>query len=228
MTKEEVIEAVKSVDWYHHIDLGHGIVTKGIDVPFFDEMELPLDLHGKRVLDIGALNGYHSFKCEERGAQVLATDGWAWGEARTEGENRTFATKIGFDVAKKILNSQVEEMKLWVHEITPERVGMFDFVLILGVIYHLKNPMEGLQCAWNVTKDTLVLETFIDQRCGEDLPCAVFYPGTVLNNDPTNWWGPNLCCAKAMLESLDPTPSKVELVSIRHKKPMRAIYKAYR
>jgi tRNA (mo5U34)-methyltransferase len=27
----------------------------------------------------------------------------------------------------------------------------------------------------------------------------VFYPGTELNDDPTNWWGPNRQCVEALL-----------------------------
>lgn len=27
----------------------------------------------------------------------------------------------------------------------------------------------------------------------------VFYPGTKLNDDPSNWWGPNRPCVEAML-----------------------------
>jgi hypothetical protein len=27
----------------------------------------------------------------------------------------------------------------------------------------------------------------------------IFYPGTELANDPTNWWGPNIPCVEAML-----------------------------
>jgi tRNA (mo5U34)-methyltransferase len=29
-----------------------------------------------------------------------------------------------------------------------------------------------------------------------------FYPGRELNNDPTNWWGPNVPAVRGMLESL--------------------------
>ena len=28
----------------------------------------------------------------------------------------------------------------------------------------------------------------------------VFYPGAELNNDPTNWWGPNRQCMEALLK----------------------------
>lgn len=37
-------------------------------------LELSDDLSGKRVLDIGAWDGFYSFECEKRGAKVLAID----------------------------------------------------------------------------------------------------------------------------------------------------------
>jgi tRNA (mo5U34)-methyltransferase len=30
----------------------------------------------------------------------------------------------------------------------------------------------------------------------------IFYPGTELAGDDTNWWGPNVACVKAMLYDL--------------------------
>ena len=53
-----------------------------------------------------------------------------------------------------------------------------------------------------VCKDLLIVETYVDQRMGEDYPAMVFYPGSELSNDPTNWWGPNACCVEAMLHTV--------------------------
>jgi len=33
-----------------------------------------------------------------------------------------------------------------------------------------------------------------------DRPVMVFFPGKELNNDPTNWWAPNIRCLEAMLK----------------------------
>ena len=32
-------------------------------------------------------------------------------------------------------------------------------------------------------------------------PAAVFYPGTELNDDPTNWWGPNPAAVLGLLQT---------------------------
>ena len=57
----------ESVGWWHSIDLGHGIVTKGFKGPpeihqyELESLRLP-DLRDKTVLDIGAHDGFFSFK----------------------------------------------------------------------------------------------------------------------------------------------------------------------
>ena len=60
---------VDSFAWYHTIDLGHGVVTKGQSVmaEMLTDVQLP-DFRGRSVLDIGAWDGYYSFLAERRGA----------------------------------------------------------------------------------------------------------------------------------------------------------------
>ena len=55
--------------WYSPIDLGHGVITRGprIQKRFARRiklLEIPEDLAGKRVLDIGAYDGFFSFEFE--------------------------------------------------------------------------------------------------------------------------------------------------------------------
>ena len=65
--------------WYHSIDLLDGTVTDGlIPIERLERrvacMPIPADLRGKRVLDIGAWDGWFSFEMERRGAEVVAVD----------------------------------------------------------------------------------------------------------------------------------------------------------
>ncbi len=65
--------------WYHSIELPDGTVTDGlISIERLKtrvaHMPIPADLHGKRVLDIGAWDGWFSFEMEQRGADVVAVD----------------------------------------------------------------------------------------------------------------------------------------------------------
>jgi|694.fasta_scaffold47936_3 tRNA (mo5U34)-methyltransferase len=69
--------------WFHSIDLGHGVVTKGQKSPAALQKELAAlrlpDLAGKSVLDIGAYDGFYSFEAERRGAtRVVSLDLPAW------------------------------------------------------------------------------------------------------------------------------------------------------
>ena len=90
---------VDSFAWYHSIDLGNGVITKGQSVmaEMVTEAQLP-DFRGRSVLDIGAWDGYYSFLAEQRGAsRVVALDHYAWGvdfSARTEYWNECFARGV--------------------------------------------------------------------------------------------------------------------------------------
>jgi tRNA (mo5U34)-methyltransferase len=80
---DELAEAVKKEIWFHSIDLGHGIVTKGQKTPAalakeLSALRLP-DLRGKELLDVGAYDGFYSFEAERRGARrVVALDLQVW------------------------------------------------------------------------------------------------------------------------------------------------------
>jgi tRNA (mo5U34)-methyltransferase len=60
--------------WYHTVDLGNGLITPGgYDYrSCLDSFHFPADMHGLRVLDIGAATGFFSFEFEKRGAFVVA------------------------------------------------------------------------------------------------------------------------------------------------------------
>lgn len=193
---EQLRAEVKKINWWHSIDLGNGIVTPGeYDTrTLLERIGLPADLRGLTVLDIGAWDGYMSFEAERRGAsRVLATDSYVW-------QNHVRAGKAGFEFARAALRSKVEDREIDVMDLSPERVGTFDIVLFLGVLYHLRHPLLALERVRSVTKKLLIMETHVDlpqiQR-----PAMAFYPGTELNNDPTNWCGPNEACCMAMLAS---------------------------
>jgi tRNA (mo5U34)-methyltransferase len=191
---------VEALRWYHTIDLGRGIVTNGIDnTPLrLARLDLPLSFAGRSVLDIGAWDGFFSFEAERRGAsRVVATDYYAW---RGLGWG-TGNGKAGFELARRTLESRVEDVDIDVMELTPERIGTFDVVLFLGVLYHVRHPLLALERVASVTSDLLILETVIDM-VGFRRPVVAFYPDRELGGDPTNWWGPNVPAVHAMLRSV--------------------------
>ncbi len=190
-------EVAKIPFWYHRLDFGNGIITPGYAQTAWggtgDLVGLPPSLSGKSVLDIGAWDGFFSFECERRGARrVLATDSYAWNGYQPNG-------KAGFNLAHRVLGSRVEDMEIDVLDLTPDRVGTFDVVLFLGVLYHMRHPLLALERVASVTKGQLILETHVDML-DVRRPAMAFYPGVELNNDPTNWCGPNPAMVRAMLE----------------------------
>lgn len=194
---DELKREVAGTSWWHTIDLGHGIITAGADnSPYkLKQLGMPEKLQQMTVLDVGASDGFFSFEAERRGAsRVLATDIWSgqcWG----------MQVKTGFDVARRALNSNVADMEIDVLAISPEKVGVFDLVLFLGVLYHMREPLLALERVYSVTGQQLILETHME-RVGGDRPVMVFYPGSELNQDPTNWWGPNPAAVEAMLKTV--------------------------
>jgi hypothetical protein len=72
-------------------------------------------------------------------------------------------------------------------------------VLLLGVFYHLLDPIAVLQQIAKLTREVLIVETHTD-ALGISRPAMIMYPGSELSNDPTNWWGPNPACMVALLK----------------------------
>lgn len=202
LSKEAVWEKMKRVPfWWHCLELGYGIVTPGHEgglrspsgtQNLLKQFQLPDNLKGKSVLDIGAWDGFFSFALEKRGAfPVLAIDNFYRDQLEQTGSQ-------GFEVAKEILASQVEFKKASVYDLNPEQFGMFDIVLFPGVFYHLKHPLLALEKVYSVCKETLILETHFDPYRKEP-PLAVFYEKAEINNDPTTFWGFNESGLKAVL-----------------------------
>jgi len=221
MTDEETRAEISKVEhWYHRIEVAPGIVTPGTNDSdaVLQAMEVPEHLSGKRVLDVGARDGYFSFVAEDRGAEVLAIDSMA-------------PDLTGFSTAAKFMESSVEYRTMNVYDVSPEEVGTFDAIFFLGVLYHLRDPMLVLDRLWAVANPgaTIWVEShtidrgFVDpQRKSferlsalapglEDVPVAQFYPEDLLSGDRSNWWGPNQACLEAMVKAagFEPVQSKI-------------------
>jgi tRNA (mo5U34)-methyltransferase len=226
MDRETVLRKISHVPfWWHRIEVGYGLVTPGhhgdIHHPTGDKnllgnMRLPENLTGKSVLDIGAWDGFYSFEAERRGARrVLAIDNFYRGKQEGSGSQ-------GFEVAKEILNSKVEFRKAGVYDLNPEEFGMFDVVLCLGVLYHLRHPLLGMERIYSVTKEMLILETHYDPyHLGK--PLAVFYENNETNDDVTTWWGFNESGLLALLRA-----AGFKKPEVLHRYSDRIIVKAFK
>lgn len=192
-----------ALPWFHQIDLG-GYITPGrssIDILNAQADIYFRDVSGKSVLDIGCWDGFNSFEAKKRGAsRVLATDHWIW--------HHGWGNKDCFLLAREVLGLDVQVMDIDLPDIRESTVGRFDFVLFCGVFYHLRNPFLGLENIAKICDNTLIVETHID-ALSVDKPAMIFYPTTELNNDGSNWWGPNPACVIGMLKDLGFEPEYI-------------------
>ena len=182
------VERFHSLGWYHSIELPSGEVIPGLQT--IDQLRfrlrqfaIPEDLSGKRVLDIGAWDGWFSFELEKRGASVLAVDAV---------ENEKFL------VARQLLNSRVEYLVADVYDLRPSELGKFDVVLFLGVLYHLKHPLLGLERVCAMSKDLACIESYVIDEGEQATPRMEFYEGIELCGQFDNWVGPNAACLTSM------------------------------
>lgn len=169
--------------WHSPIDLGHGVITGDtLAQRRFARrlrlMQIPEDLTGKRVLDIGAYDGFFSFEFERRGADVLSVD--IWNDVQWE--------KFQFAIEKK--QSKIKHQRIDVHDLSPEAVnGTFDLVFCAGVLYHLRYPLKALESIRSVTGHQLILETVtMIPFLHESFPIIAFFPGdeeAIANDYPT-------------------------------------------
>jgi SAM-dependent methyltransferase len=149
--ESETRSLVEDLWWWHTIELPGGVRTPGhdrIDRQDFVARNIPQDLSGKAVLDIGAADGFFSFLAEKRrAAKVVAIDAHVWSkpEERAVGigpDGKRFLKT--FVLAKDALHSSVsyENLDLFELDALPQK---FDVVFLFGVYYHLEDPAKGFQ-----------------------------------------------------------------------------------
>ncbi|HEY7129687.1 MAG TPA: glycosyltransferase [Nitrospira sp.] len=188
-------DEVDALPWWHSIDLGNGVVTKGGKtlqaIRTEAEVAFRYGVEGKTVLDIGAWNGAFSFEAERRGAAaVTALDHHIW---TTDPEHRK-----AFELARDALGSSVKDIICDVHDVTPS-IGEFDVVLLMGIFHHLKNPLLAMEIVGPLAREMLILESYTALN-DLKVPAMRFFPRHELDGDASNWWGPNIPCLRATLE----------------------------
>jgi tRNA (mo5U34)-methyltransferase len=209
--KREIMELG---DWFHNIDL-FGVSTAPNhflgDFPNVKwkhiEHAIPSDLKGASVLDIGCNAGFYSIQMKRRGAsRVLGLDV----DARYLNQAKYAAKTLGLEI-------EFEHCSVYAVSEVP---GQFDFVIFMGLFYHLRYPLFALD---NVVKKIasggkMLFQTML--RGSENLrrweknyhfwnkeifeapefPRMCFIEHSYAN-DYTNWWIPNRACVEGMLRS---------------------------
>lgn len=200
--------------FYHSIPLPDGRVLEGI-LPLeglyerVREFPIPERLDGKRVLDIGTWDGFFAFEMERRGAEVVAIDS-------TEVEN--------FSIARELLGSRAEYRVQDVCELSRERNGVFDIVLFMGVLYHLKHPLLALERVCEVTRELAIVESFVtNEALSGEPPVLQFYETNELLGQIDNWCGPNLECLIAFCRTAG--FARPELIRVNRQRALVACYR---
>jgi tRNA (mo5U34)-methyltransferase len=205
------IQQLSRSGWYHSLELPDGTVIEGvvsIERLKWRIAQFPIaqDLTGKRVLDIGAWDGWFSFEMARRGAEVVAVDS---------------TDQTRFQAARKLMGSKVAHVVEDICRLTPERVGYFDIVLFFGVLYHMKHPLLALERVCELRREDAYIESFVTDPSGDmaAVPSMEFYETTELRGQFDNWIGPNTSClmplcraagfARVQLESVDQSRAHV-------------------
>ena len=198
--RQRKLDAVDRVPfWWHTIDLGDGVKTPGHDNARSQEIRtqaVPRRLRGKTVLDVGCWDGYFSFLCERRGATVTPVDNFQYTDFVRSKYGAELNGGEGFRVPARLLGSR---LKLKRRDFSSLR-GSFDIALFFGVLYHERYPLLALEHLARLTREYAVVETHYVKS--GSAPLLRFYPGSSLNQDPTNFWGPTLSCVELMLKDV--------------------------
>ena len=145
--------------WFHNLHLPDGTQTCpdhwAGDFPSFKWQQLaahvPEDLSGWSCLDIGCNAGFYTFELARRGARVLGIDV----DARYLQQAGWAARRFGSDVESRV---RFEQMQVYDLARLPEGES-FDLVLFMGVLYHLRYPMLGLDLVCQRVRRLLVFQT---------------------------------------------------------------------
>ena len=199
-------------EWFHNIDL-QGIQTAPNhflgDFPNVKwrhiSPAIPLDLSGATVLDVGCNGGFYSLQMKQRGAsRVLGIDicDRYLEQAR---------------LAARTLGLEIELEKRSVYE-ADQIAGQFDYVLFMGVFYHLRYPLYALDKLVTKVGGRMVFQTMLrgsdevkswepdydfwrqEMFADPSWPRMHFIEQSY-SKDQTNWWIPNRAAAEAMLRS---------------------------
>ena len=144
---------VERYSWYHTLDLGGGLVTRGMfdHRGFEDRYMIPPRLDGLRCLDVGTMDGFWAFEMERRGAaEVVAVDiedpeALDW-PASLRSTVKTLDETKGerFALAARSLGSRVRRELRSVYDLGPD-LGTFDFVFCGDLFIHIKDPITAAQ-----------------------------------------------------------------------------------
>jgi tRNA (mo5U34)-methyltransferase len=211
---QRISEIEALAPWFHNLHLPDGTETAPShflgDFPRYKWQalapHLPSRLDGWTALDIGCNAGYYSFELARRGARVTGIDVDPHYLKQAQWAAREFG-----------LDADVEFRQMQVYDLAAEE-EKFDLVLFMGVFYHLRYPLLGLDIVARRTGRLMVFQTLTipgmdvyedtwdhpihEREALQDpgWPRMAFIEHRFAS-DPTNWWVPNHAAVEALLRS---------------------------
>ena len=207
-------EIAELAPWFHNLHLPDGVETAPRhflgDFPRYKWQalapHLPARLDGWTALDIGCNAGYYSFELARRGARVTGID-----------VDPHYLRQAEWAAKELDFEDSIEFRQMQVYDLADDD-EKFDLVLFMGVFYHLRYPLLGLDIVARRTRRTMVFQTLTmpgmevyedtwDHPINErDALNAAGWPRMAFiehrfSSDPTNWWVPNHAAVEALLRS---------------------------
>jgi 2-polyprenyl-3-methyl-5-hydroxy-6-metoxy-1,4-benzoquinol methylase len=175
MLKEVVDSVNRRGDTYHRIDLGSGGVIEGMyDMSkYLEHYELPGDLRGCSVLDVGTASGYFAIECAARGADVTAVDL----------DDDEVLTKL-----IPLVPDSIRFVRRDVYELD-ETLGRFDIVLCSFLLLHLPDPLGAMRRLRSVCAGRLIVATTVPGGSDErGQPLCEFVGDHTTDGDYWTYW----------------------------------------
>jgi len=148
--------------WGHHHDFGRDYKLEGrmkdrhlrLVSEFVDTYGLPMNLKGKKILDIGVWTGGTPLLLVAMGAQVHALE-----------EVSMYAETVNYLAYAYGIDHQLKCFAKSLYDFLPPCIHQFDYILYPGVLYHVSDPLLSLRLVFTALKDngSVYLET-----CGID------------------------------------------------------------
>ena len=156
-----LLERVRSRKWFYEFELADGSRTQSylpagvekIHATRLAMLEAALsarfdaDLSGVSVVDLACHEGWFALHLARRGATVLGLD------------VRDAHVEDALLMARATETKGFKARTFDIEEARPDDVGVHDVTLMLGLLYHLENPMRALRLARAVTRKALFIET---------------------------------------------------------------------
>lgn len=186
-------------------------------VPRWDKIKdvLPVDMRGMQVLDVGCSDGFFSIEMVRRGAQVLSVDAERGAVRRLRwlcrhlgihgirariGDIYRFDEGIGFaERLRKLIHRGLQKLQRVVSRgkagNSEYRPAQFDLVFMFALLYHLTDPLKGLERVAPLSGILFIETIAVDDEINSNMQLQEPLAG--VTERPK--WFPTTRCLKDML-----------------------------